>query len=154
MSALAEVAAVGGRIWVEGDKLKYTLPEDRKDLLEALRNEKPRLLPLLRAIYQACAGLELDPIRLALGLDADDMEALGREPPETLRAYAEAVAERLQRERGEVPAHYTAVTTCNGCGPVPIFEGAPAHIAGCPWCWNRAKGLPIPTIKTENSDHE
>jgi hypothetical protein len=38
-------------------------------------------------------------------------------------------------ERGEIPAHYTATTTCRYCGPVPIFEGVPDQVLGCPWCF-------------------
>lgn len=54
--------------------------------------------------------------------------------------------ERIARDRktGRVPDSYTATTWCRGCGTVPIFEGAPARVDACPWCFNRAKGLPIP----------
>ena len=45
--------------------------------------------------------------------------------PRLLDVFARAVADRLMRKRGKVPAHYTATTTCAHCGPVPIFEGAP-----------------------------
>lgn len=36
---------------------------------------------------------------------------------------------------GIVPRHYTNTTVCRKCGPVPIFEGCPPDILGCPWCW-------------------
>lgn len=39
-----------------------------------------------------------------------------------------------QRRAGIAPAHYTAETTCARCGPVPIWQGAPARVLGCPWC--------------------
>lgn len=48
------------------------------------------------------------------------------------------------RSRGIVPDHYSATTECKRCGPVPIFEGCPPEVNGCPWCLNRIKGLPIP----------
>ena len=48
------------------------------------------------------------------------------------------------RSRGIVPDHYSATTKCRRCGPVPIFEGCPPEVGGCPWCFNRLKGLPIP----------
>ncbi len=51
------------------------------------------------------------------------------------------------RERGEVPDHYTATTKCRRCGPVPIFEGVPTAVDGCPWCFNRIKRLPMPKHK-------
>ena len=56
----------------------------------------------------------------------------------------EMVAITEMRERGIVPEHYTAETECKHCGPVPIFEGCPPNVNGCPWCFNRIKGLPIP----------
>ena len=37
------------------------------------------------------------------------------------------------RERGEVPNHYTAVTRCSRCGPVPIWQGCPPKVLSCPW---------------------
>jgi len=51
------------------------------------------------------------------------------------------------RERGIVPDHYTSETDCKHCGPVPIFEGCPPQVEGCPWCFNRLTGLPVPQIK-------
>ncbi len=48
------------------------------------------------------------------------------------------------RYEGKTPDHYTSTTTCNRCGPVPIWEGCPPKVLGCPWCFNRLKGLPIP----------
>jgi len=48
--------------------------------------------------------------------------------------YARLVAIDRQRRDGIVPAHYTATTHCNSCGPVPIFQGCPPEVEGCPWC--------------------
>ena len=62
----------------------------------------------------------------------------------SLEALAQSVQNRHMRERGEIPAHYTATTVCAGCGVVPIFEGVGEHIQGCPWCFNRVTGHPIP----------
>ena len=71
-----------------------------------------------------------------------------------IRAVSRLVAEGQElellmigemRERGIVPDHYTAITKCKYCGPVPIFDGLPEKVNGCPWCFNRIKGLPIPT---------
>ena len=61
-------------------------------------------------------------------------------------AAAIAYCERVARDRaaGRVPGSYTATTHCRGCGTVPIFAGAPVRVDACPWCLNRAKGLPIP----------
>ena len=48
------------------------------------------------------------------------------------------------RSRGIAPDHYTATTNCRHCGPVPIWDGCPTEVLGCPWCFNRLEGLPIP----------
>ncbi len=76
--------------------------------------------------------------------------AAGEEWPEienddaTLEALAWAIQIRRIREQGEIPPHYTAVTVCAHCGPVPIFAGVAERVEGCPWCFNRITGHPIP----------
>lgn len=66
--------------------------------------------------------------------------------PDALEAYRLAFETRQQREAGMVPPTYTAATVCTGCGPVPIWPGAPARVLGCPWCINRLQGRPIPKL--------
>ena len=63
---------------------------------------------------------------------------------------AELVEIVQMRERGEIPAHYASTTTCKHCGPVPIWNGCPPEVQGCPWCFNRHKELPIPRIKNND----
>lgn len=48
------------------------------------------------------------------------------------------------RQKGIRPDHYTAETECTHCGRVPIWEACPPQVNGCPWCFNRHKGLPMP----------
>ena len=62
--------------------------------------------------------------------------------------------EKVARERGAGirPASYTSTTTCRGCGLVYIFQGAPSKVDACPWCLNRARGLPIPRLPKEEAD--
>ena len=66
--------------------------------------------------------------------------------PDELPVASELVEIVQMRERGEIPTHYTATTTCKHCGPVPIWEGCPPEVQGCPWCFNRIKRLPIPKV--------
>lgn len=66
---------------------------------------------------------------------------------EEVPVVMEMIAIAKMRLSGSVPPHYTGQTTCKHCGPVPIFEGAGPYVNGCPWCFNRHSGLPIPTIK-------
>jgi hypothetical protein len=85
------------------------------------------------------------------GIDPADLQAeAGPDWPlleadhEALDAFALAVSIRRQRERGDRPALYTQPAHCAGCGPVWLWEGAPAHLIACPWCFNRVAGKPIP----------
>ena len=66
-------------------------------------------------------------------------------------AYCEMAAK--EREAGRVPASYTSTTKCGACGAVYIFPGSPNHVAACPWCYNRVRGLPIPRPQKEEADH-
>ncbi len=83
-------------------------------------------------------GLTVDDLRELAGEDWPELER----DPDLFAAFAHAIQTRRMREHGEVPAHYTATTTCKHCGPVPIFPGCPETVLGCPWCFNRVKGLP------------
>lgn len=59
-----------------------------------------------------------------------------------MRAIVESLAQRHEMNSGHVPEHYTEVAHCKGCGPVWLWFAG--DVLGCPWCWNRAKGHPIP----------
>ena len=150
MNNLAEVLQTV-RLSVNGKYLHVEPVGDGKldpALLDRLRAEKPRIMPLLRVAETACEGLNLAPTELLAGLTVEDMEELSSESVPMLRAYALAVTDTRTRERGEIPSHYTSRTICKGCGSVPIFAGCPEHVDGCPWCWNRLKGLPAPRAST------
>lgn len=92
-------------------------------------------------------GLTLADLRDAAGPDWPEVQV----NPVLLETLAHAVSVRRMRERGEVPPGYTSTTICAHCGPVPIFEGVPERVLGCPWCFNRAAGRPMPS--TCRSDH-
>jgi len=64
--------------------------------------------------------------------------------PEQLKAFAELLMIGEMREKGVCPDHYTSETNCKHCGTVPIWEGCPPQVNGCPWCFNRLQGLPMP----------
>ena len=64
--------------------------------------------------------------------------------PDALYAFAHAVYTRRMRESGQRPAHYTQESFCKLCGPVWLWEGAPEHVQGCPWCFVRMVGKSIP----------
>lgn len=88
------------------------------------------------------AGDATDELRQAAGKDWPELEA----NHELLECFARMVAVRKMRERGEVPPSYTATTICAHCGPVPIFPGVAEKVEGCPWCFNRIAGRPVPKM--------
>ncbi len=64
--------------------------------------------------------------------------------PAKLIAFADLLAISQIRESGGIPDTYTGKTTCQNCGEVPIWQGCPPQVNGCPWCLNRLAGLPMP----------
>ncbi len=107
--------------------------------LPIIRDNKPAIVATLRA-----ANEPVDPE--AIEERAAIMEYDGGLSREEAEALAHAMQTRRMRERGEIPPHYTEVTTCARCGPVHIFPGVPDRVDGCPWCFNRVKGLPVPVV--------
>ena len=137
MSALplfSELADKGLRVRVDGPDLvlspkKALTPK----LASRIKKEKPALIRSLEEIKRK-AGADWDEI-------AND--------PAQLKAFAELLMIVEMREKGITPDHYTSETECEGCGTVPIFEGCPSQVDGCPWCFNRIKGLPLPRTKND-----
>lgn len=108
--------------------------------LDDLRIEAGRLFR--RTLAYAVALEETPDLRRAReaadgSLPADDLDGSNPEVEAAL-AIARQVAD------GTVPGHWTAITTCRRCGPVPIWPGAPAALLNCPWCRRRVAGLPVP----------
>ena len=132
MSALpifSELSDKGLRVRVDGLDLilspkKHLTPS----LASRIKQEKPALIRSLQEIKQK-AGEDWDEI-------AND--------PEQLKAFCELLMIGDMRSKGIRPDHYTSTTTCKHCGPVPIWDGCQPEVQGCPWCFNRIKGLPIP----------
>jgi hypothetical protein len=83
---------------------------------------------------------ERERLRAAAGADWPDV----RDDPARLAALADCLRIADERAAGRRPSHYTTAATCAGCGPVWLWQGAPAHVLGCPWCLNRGAGLPVP----------
>jgi hypothetical protein len=135
---IREAEAAGMLLEVDAGEV-YASGALTETMLNRLRARKDELLPVLMA---AKFGLTVTALREAAGPDWPEVER----DPALLECLAHAVQTRRMRERGEVPAHYTATTTCTHCGPVPIFPGVPAHVLACPWCFNRVAGMPVPEI--------
>ncbi len=132
MSALAlltELSDRGIRVRPKGEKVGVW-PHDAltPSLVDRIRKEKPALIR------------ELEKIRREAG---DDWGALASDPKQ-MRAFYELLIISEMRWHGIVPEHYDSTTTCKQCGLVPIWKGCPPEVNGCPWCFNRIQGLPVP----------
>ena len=129
---LMEFSDKGIKVRVDGADLALTAPKGSltPTLISRIKIEKPALL------------ISLDQIREKAG---DDWLAVANDPDQ-LRCFADMLAIEDMRQRGIVPDHYTAITECRYCGFVPIWSGCPPEILGCPWCFNRIKGLQIPKV--------
>ncbi len=126
---LSELSDKGLRVRVDGPDLILSPKKAlTPNLASRIKQEKPVLIRSLQKIEQK-AGSDWDEI-------AND--------PEQLRAFAELLMIGDMRQKGIRPDHYTNTTECKHCGTVPIWESCPPQVDGCPWCFNRHKGLPMP----------
>jgi hypothetical protein len=93
-------------------------------------------------------GLLLDDPIAALadkyGLPSDVAADVVGLPDSQIADIAENVRQIANRRLGIVPAHYTSITTCANCGPVPIFPGVPDWVPGCTWCFVEPEMRPKP----------
>ena len=100
--------------------------------------------PLVEALAHACRGLITKPAEARDALAPEDIEGLraGDVCDEALAAFVASLDQRREMERGVRPAGYTEYATCAQCGPIWLWT--PGEVVGCPWCWNRTRGRPIP----------
>jgi len=78
----------------------------------------------------------------------DDLE-LYQDKASALIAWADLLHERQLMKQGVVPEDFTAITHCACCGDVfvPLAQANNGSVDGCPWCWNKARGLPVPNAR-------
>ena len=148
---LTEVQRRGIQLRAEGASLHYQAPKGTltADLRAKLKAHKAELLTALeKPTAERIArdhGLTLADLQQAAGPDWPEIE----NDPATLGALANSITIRRMRKHGEVPSNYTSTTVCAHCGPVPIYPGMAERVLGCPWCFNRVKGLPVPKVSTK-----
>ena len=117
-----------------------------------------------RAELERLAHAESIATELVNRLPADDVAACEGLSSDALRAYVRVLRDGEMRALGEVPPNETATIHCVRCGPVfaaaevaqilPIIGGRPTA-AGCPWCFSRKAGLPIPRPEQpQNPNHK
>lgn len=115
------------------------LSADCADIAQEEKNSK-----LLEILSSACRGVAIEPVDLLNELSEEDIEAweLGDVSVDLLTAFADALVDRRLMNQGKRPAHFTERTECQLCGPVYLWSSE--TVLGCPWCYNRHNGLPIP----------
>jgi hypothetical protein len=156
-SLLSDLRAQGVHLEADAGALRYRAPRKAitAELLATLETHKADLLAALSdqesiAVIADRHGLTLTELEEAAGPDWPEVEA----DPKLAQSFANAIQTRRLREHGQIPPSYTSVTVCAGCGPVPIWAGAPEHVLACPWCFNRIAGKAIPTPKSRSEQHE
>jgi len=146
---LAEIQQLGVCLEARGDTLHAEASQDilTPELVARLKAHKAELLTVLEESIGARIaqdhGLTLADLQQAAGLGWPENDSA------ILGALANSITIRRMREHGEVPSNYTSTTICAHCGPVPIYPGMAEHVLGCPWCFNRVKGLPVPKVSTK-----
>ncbi len=98
--------------------------------------------PLVQSVDKRSKELRESPDELQRAAD-DDWPEVSNDPAQ-LVAFADSLAIVQIRESGCVPDTYVSVTTCQKCGPVPIWQGCPPRVMACVWCMNGQKAPPIP----------
>lgn len=90
------------------------------------------------------AAMEGMPAATVHRLHADEVSACHGLPNQTLRAYLGALKRTAIMREGVAPPDYTRAAHCDSCGPVWLWEGVPARVGACPWCFRRKAGNPLP----------
>jgi hypothetical protein len=87
-------------------------------------------------------GISVQELKSFLGEDFDDY----KNNPEALELWSYLLFTNNLMEKGKIPNNFTAITLCSSCGYVYVLPELTngGHVLGCPWCWNRAKGLTVP----------
>ena len=140
------ISGVDNQPLAESDSKTSSSTHCEKSELSERSLEKART-PQVWSVNQWSKKLQKfpDELRAAAG---DDWAELSKDPAQLI-AFASLEATRQIRESGAIPDSYVAMSLCDGCQrDVPIFVGCPPIISGCPWCFNRIKGLPMPMRRT------
>ena len=144
---LAELHDAGIRFALYGDRIRLepTCGPIPSPMVHRVTDHKTEAVALLSSAegdtLRALFDLAIDeglPGATVGALSAKDLRACVGLPRDTLRAYLRALARSQRMAAGGVPEGWTQAVQCSGCGPVPLWPGAPPEVIACPWCRHRA----------------
>ena len=97
---------------------------------------------------QISKNINIEKLKAFLGEDWDDY----KDNPKALELWTDLLFKNHLIDQGKAPNNFTAVTYCNLCVYVYVPQSLAngGNVLGCPWCWNRVKGSPIPRPVTTN----
>lgn len=98
----------------------------------------------MRKTLIAIAQAECVPFAVVDAINHADVSVCVGLPRATLAAYLRALHRSQQMVAGRVPAGWTHIVRCAGCGPVCLPRGMPGAVLACAWCHHRRVGRPIP----------
>ena len=126
---LSELAGRGVHIRVDGRHLAVSQGKLTDSLETSIRENKPALIASLTRLRQYAT-------------DDDEWQEIVSDPAQ-FKAYISSVAIFEQRQRGEIPSHYTVTVHCQTCSQVvPHFPVDGDTVGACVWCLNEQ---PAPT---------
>ena len=127
LSLLSTLASQGLSVQVNGSELVLSPRDKLTDTLRAqIRSHKPALLASLTQLRRYAA-------------DDEEWQQIVSDPPQ-FEGYIYSVVTLEQRQRGEIPSHYTATVHCETCNQnVPHFPVDGDTVLACVWCWNGQK---------------
>lgn len=150
---MAELHDAGIRVQLDGDRLlldpvhgplppalHWRVADGERELVALLASAEGRALCTLLdlAIDEDVPGATV------VGLSMRDLRACAGLPRSALAAFLRALARSQRMAAGRVPAGWTRVAECDGCGVVLLWPGAPAAVRTCPWCRHRRAGRTLP----------
>ena len=113
----------------------------------------------LRAKLRELADREGLPLALVDGLTDADLAPENGAPmlgDAALVRWLHTRHENARMRQGIVPPGWTQASYCHHCGPVKLWQGAPATVLGCPWCHVRRAGGKVarPVIACASCQHQ
>lgn len=134
-------------------------PREGARIAESQKSQRAEVekteIGVMRAHLLELAKLERLPADLVHHLHDDDLRAIPEDFTErNLTAYLRELLAAREMDAGAIPESWGGAieATCEGCGPVYLWPGAPVRLKACPWCFRRKAGKTIPRPRVKCGD--